>query len=90
MPGPGPDLAKARDSKMHITRAMDALLKVAPGAGSYASESDYFLSSWQQAFWGANYPRLAAVKRTYDPAGLFFVRHGVGGEAWSDDGFTPA
>jgi hypothetical protein len=21
--------------------------------------------------------------------GLFFVRHGVGSEAWSDDGFTP-
>jgi hypothetical protein len=24
------------------------------------------------------------------PHGLFFVHHGVGSEAWSDDGFTPA
>jgi hypothetical protein len=28
------------------------------------------------------------VKRKYDPDGLFFVRHGVGSEEWSDDGFT--
>jgi hypothetical protein len=28
------------------------------------------------------------VKKRYDPGGLFFVRHGVGGEDWSDDGFT--
>jgi FAD/FMN-containing dehydrogenase len=90
MPGPGPDLAEARAGEARTARAMDPLLKVAPGAGSYVSESDYFLSSWQRAFWGANYPRLAAVKRSYDPAGLFFVRHGVGSEAWSDDGFAPA
>jgi hypothetical protein len=28
------------------------------------------------------------IKRRYDPAGLFFVRHGVGSEDWSEDGFT--
>jgi hypothetical protein len=52
------------------------------------SESDYFLDDWQAAFWGTNYPRLARIKQKYDPDGLFFVRHGVGSEAWSDDGFT--
>ena len=68
--------------------ATDALLAVAPRAGAYVSESDYFQSDWQDAFWGANYPRLAQVKHKYDPDGLFFVRHGVGSEAWSNDGFT--
>jgi hypothetical protein len=33
-------------------------------------------------------PRLAGIKAKYDPDGLFTVHHGVGGEAWSDDGFT--
>jgi hypothetical protein len=31
---------------------------------------------------------LAAVKKLYDPGGLFFVHHGVGSEEWSADGFT--
>lgn len=88
MPGAEPNLDKARDEKARIDQCMDALLKVAPAAGSYVSESDYFERDWQTSFWGANYPRLAAAKRHYDPDGLFFVRHGVGGEDWSDDGFT--
>jgi FAD/FMN-containing dehydrogenase len=88
MPGPGPDLADARGKAERVGAAMDALLDVAPHAGAYVSESDYFQRDWQQAFWGANYPRLAAVKQKYDPDGLFFVHHGVGSEAWSEDGFT--
>lgn len=69
--------------------AMAELLKIAPSAGAYFSESDYFQVNWQRAFWGTNYPRLLEVKRKYDAQGLFFVRHGVGSEAWSEDGFTP-
>jgi FAD/FMN-containing dehydrogenase len=48
----------------------------------------FFEREWQQSFWGLNYPRLVAMKRRYDPAGLFFVHHGVGSEQWSADGFT--
>lgn len=88
MPGPKPDLARARERAAAMGRAIAALRQAAPDAGSYVSESDYFERDWQRAFWGANYPRLAAVKRKYDPAGLFFVHHGVGSEAWSADGFT--
>lgn len=88
MPGMGPDLVMARTHAAGIDKAMDALLKIAPGAGSYVSESDYFQRDWQAAFWGSNHPKLAKVKRKYDPAGLFFVHHGVGSEAWSADGFT--
>jgi FAD/FMN-containing dehydrogenase len=88
MPGPGPDLAKARRDAAGVGRSMDALLMVAPRAGSYVSESDYFERDWQTSFWGSNYSRLAAVKRRYDPEGLFFVHHGVGSEAWSADGFV--
>ena len=88
IPGGAPDLAVARRHAREINKAMDELLKVTTNAGSYVSESDFFERSWQQSFWGSNYPRLAAVKKKYDPAGLFFVHQGVGSEEWSADGFT--
>ena len=88
MPGPGPDLPKARSQTASVGKAVDELLKVAPDAGSYVSESNYFEPQWQRSFWGSNYPKLAAVKQKYDPDGLFFVHHGVGSEAWSADEFT--
>ncbi|MBS0213387.1 MAG: FAD-binding oxidoreductase [Proteobacteria bacterium] len=88
MPGAKPDLAMARRMASNVEKTMAPLRAVAPDAGSYVSESDYFLRDWQQGFWGGNYQRLAAAKRQYDPDGLFFVHHGVGSENWSEDGFT--
>jgi FAD/FMN-containing dehydrogenase len=88
IPGHEPDLALARNHAGKIEKAMDELRKIAPDAGSYLSESNFFEQSWQQSYWGLNYPRLRAVKAKYDPLGLFFVRHGVGSEDWSADGFT--
>jgi FAD/FMN-containing dehydrogenase len=87
IPGREPDLVTGRREARRIDRAMDELLEVVPNGGSYVAESDYFEENWQRSFWGSNYARLAAVKREYDPEGLFFVRHGVGSEGWSDDGF---
>jgi FAD/FMN-containing dehydrogenase len=81
-------MKEARSGASRINKAINALLKVAPDAGSYVSESNFFEKNWQRSFWGTNYQRLAAIKKKYDPEGLFFVRHGVGSEEWSDDGFT--
>ena len=81
------DMAEAESHARAIDAANYELLKVAPLAGSYVSESNYFNKDWGQAFWGANYARLKAVKREYDPEGLFFVHHGVGSDEWSADGF---
>ena len=86
--GHEPNLANARNEAAQIGRAMGELKKIAPSAGSYVAESDYFESDWQKSYWGANYPRLLAIKRKYDPQSLFFVRHGVGTENWSEDGFS--
>ena len=88
IPGHEPDLALARKEAGEIDQSMAELRKIAPNAGSYVSETNFFESNWQRSFWGANYPRLQVVKATYDPDGLFFVHHGVGSEGWSDDGFT--
>ena len=88
--GHEPNVALARQRVPAIQRAMDELRKVAPNAGSYLGESNFFEPNWQQSFWGANYSRLLSVKARYDPEGLFFVHHGVGSERWSGDGFTHA
>jgi FAD/FMN-containing dehydrogenase len=85
---PAINVEAAQKNKRDIDRAAAELRRIVPNAGSYVSESNYFNSSWQEAYWGVNYPRLRAVKRKYDPDGLFFVHHGVGSEEWSADGFT--
>jgi FAD/FMN-containing dehydrogenase len=82
------DLTSARRDAQDIDLAAAELRKIAPNAGSYVSESNYFNRSWQKDYWGANYSRLRAIKTKYDPDGLFFVHHGVGSEEWSSDGFT--
>lgn len=87
MPGHTPDVAKARRDTARIALAMAELRRVAPEGGAYLAESSYFQPDWQRAYWGPNYPRLLAVKAHYDPNGLFFSRHGVGSEGWSEDGF---
>ena len=89
LPGRAFDDGVAHQNARAVDAAAAEVRKAAPGAGSYVSESNYFNDSWQQAFWGNNYQRLLVVKTKYDADGLFFVRHGVGSEAWSSDGFTP-
>ncbi len=88
IPGHEPDTANARRHAEAIERAMSEIRSRLNAVGSYLAESNYFQTNWQQAFWGANYDRLRAVKARYDPDGLFTVHHGVGSEEWSPDGFT--
>jgi FAD/FMN-containing dehydrogenase len=88
VPGHEPDVAAAQARATKVTAAMDEIRRIAPRAGSYVWETDYFQPHWQEAFWGDNYNRLLAIKRKYDPEGLFFLHHGVGSEDWSADGFT--
>jgi FAD/FMN-containing dehydrogenase len=83
-----PDLEAAQKDADAIARAAAALRALVPNSGSYVSESSYFNPRWQDAYWGANHARLAAIKAKYDPGGLFFVHNGVGSEAWSVDGFS--
>ncbi|HEY1941446.1 MAG TPA: FAD-binding protein [Roseiarcus sp.] len=82
------EVAAARKRAEAIDLAARELARVAPDAGSYVSESDYFQKDWRSAYWGAHHTRLELVKAKYDPEGLFFVHNGVGSEQWSRDGFT--
>jgi FAD/FMN-containing dehydrogenase len=85
--GHEPDFTKGRQDAAAISAAADRLRAIAPDAGSYFNETNYFERSYQKSFWGPNYPRLLEVKKKYDPDGLFFVHNGVGSEGWSKDGF---
>ncbi|HXY98097.1 MAG TPA: FAD-binding protein [Steroidobacteraceae bacterium] len=85
---PPMDMEAARRDARAIDAATAELRKVAPEAGSYLSESNFFNQRWQQDYFGPNYPRLRKIKQHYDPEGLFIVRNGVGSEDWSADGFT--
>jgi len=88
IPDHEPDVSKGRKAANTVRRCMSELRAIAPDGGAYVSESNFFESEWQRSYWGSNYPRLAAIKKKYDPTGLFFVHNGVGSEEWSADGFT--
>jgi FAD/FMN-containing dehydrogenase len=88
IPGHEPSLGDGRKAAAQIHRGMNQLRALVPVVGSYVSESNFFENGWQQSYWGNNYPRLAEIKRKYDPDGLFIVHNGVGSEQWSADGFT--
>jgi FAD/FMN-containing dehydrogenase len=77
IPGHEPDVVEARSAAAGVRRAMAEIYKIAPHAGAYMSECDYFLKDWKQAQWGRHYPKLAATKRRYDPDGLFTGHHCV-------------
>jgi hypothetical protein len=86
--GHEPSVVAGRKAASRVHQCMTQLRALVPDAGSYLSESNFFENGWQHSYWGGNYPRLAAIKRKYDPNGLFFVHNGVGSEQWSTDGFT--
>ena len=44
-----------------------------------------FEPDWQYAAFGENYPRLRAIKDTYDPEGMLWCRSCVGSEDWVED-----
>jgi len=88
LPGHEPSVASGRAARERVARCTSALRALVPNPGAYVSESNYFEQGFQHSYWGSNYTRLAAIKRKYDPDGLFFVHNGVGSEQWSADGFT--
>jgi FAD/FMN-containing dehydrogenase len=71
------DDVKAQQGEDATRKAYARLTRVAPGAGAYFSESDYFQKDYKKAYWGTNVARLAAAKRKYDPDDVFVVRNGI-------------
>jgi hypothetical protein len=80
VPGHEPDAAAGEQARARVAAAMKPIRALTPEAGTYLNEADYFEPDWQRAFWGAQYPRLLAIKRRYDPSGMFTCHHCVGSE----------
>lgn len=83
MPNMGPDSGLGAVAKSLTDNVLGPLRAVSPNGGTYGNEADINEPNWQQAFWGANYPRLLSLKKKYDPTGLFYAHHGVGSEEWT-------
>lgn len=66
---PGSPAGVARQHRW--LRSFYAALHPHASGGAYQNYIDPELAGWRQAYYGANYPRLAEVKATYDPARLF-------------------
>ena len=80
VPGQEPDRETASAVARRVSAGMKIIRDATPGAGNYSNEADYHEPNWQEAFWGSNYPRLLAIKRKYDPQGIFRTHHSVGSE----------
>ncbi|KAK8018987.1 FAD binding domain-containing protein [Apiospora marii] len=60
------------------------LEKVTPHGAAYLNEADFQAKNFEKLFYGDNYPRLLAIKRKYDPKGLFYAKTAVGSEQWKE------
>ncbi|KAJ9139009.1 FAD-binding domain-containing protein [Coniochaeta hoffmannii] len=75
--------AERAAAQQKLTFGLDEpLRKAAPHGASYVNENDPFQPNWQEHFWGDNYPRLASIKKKYDPEGVFYAVSTPGTEDW--------
>ena len=80
LPGHEPDLAAARKGGRFSREIDERTAQARPQRRSLCLREQLLRASFGQAYWGANYSKLQAVKEKYDPDGLFFVHNGVGSE----------
>lgn len=63
-----------------------AMKQRAPHTGAYMNEADRLDPDWEVDFYGANYPKLLAIKNHRDPSSVFYCPTCVGSAAWAETG----
>ncbi|RYC59797.1 hypothetical protein CHU98_g6422 [Xylaria longipes] len=66
----------AQDYLLDVT--IPALKALAPDGGAYLNEANRLQADWKESFYGANYGKLEATKKKYDPSDLFYANTAVG------------
>ncbi|ERF75988.1 hypothetical protein EPUS_01354 [Endocarpon pusillum Z07020] len=81
---PNAPVAEGVASENELTREIvPQLERITPGSGTYINEGDFNLPTWKEDYFGANYDKLLAVKKKYDPMDLFYAIASVGSDAWT-------
>lgn len=77
-----------RSGLLHVMALSGSTTAYYPlGEYSYFGESQGDMQGWQHRYFGDKYPRLLAIKRSYDPENRFGCHHCVGdGEAGTETG----
>ncbi|KAJ4417528.1 hypothetical protein N0V82_006087 [Gnomoniopsis sp. IMI 355080] len=76
-------MARLLEDQQRLSKELLPIIQaVAPDAGTYLNEADPVDENWKRNYYGSNYERLLAIKKRYDPEGIFYARHSVGSDAW--------
>lgn len=67
-----------------VSAMIEPFKDLTPGGGCYMNEGDWTEENWKEAFFGVQYDKLLAVKKRYDPTGLFNCWKCVGWTGYND------
>lgn len=76
-------LSDKKAAYSRVTSAVEHLRKITKDA-AYVNEADIYEPNYEVTFWGKNYPKLAQIKRKYDPEHLLDCWQCVGWQPKSD------
>ncbi|KAJ3042004.1 hypothetical protein HDV00_008295 [Rhizophlyctis rosea] len=79
----GAGWAEKAVAQKYLTDIVDGgLRKASPYGAAYVNEGNLEEPNWQNAYWGDKYSRLYAIRKKWDPTGVFYTRTTPGTEGW--------